>query len=68
LNARHGVRIILALGQKHRDAPHALHLLRTRGWWPSDCGTAERGYELPSSNADRHSILPRWDQSRCNVK
>jgi hypothetical protein len=40
-------------------------LLRTRRERPKDGRTAERGHEMPSSDADCH-LTPRRDHARCH--
>jgi hypothetical protein len=48
-----------------RDAILLLGLLPSRRKRPSNRSTAERRYELPSSDADCHSPRPQWDHARC---
>ena len=42
-------------------------LLRARHERPCGCRTAERGYELPPSDAACHSPRPERDHARCNM-
>jgi tripartite-type tricarboxylate transporter receptor subunit TctC len=51
-------RIVLGKRRQHADTAHPLALLRARGERPRNHRAADRGYQFPASDCDRHVPLP----------